>query len=353
MKEIKIGIIGTGNLANVHATHYKNVPGVKLYACCDLNRERAEAFAKEHGVEKVYDTFEELVKDSSLDAVSVITWNNAHCNATIAALKAGLHVLCEKPMAMNAEEGRQMQEAAKKSGKLLMIGFVRRFGTNAEIAKSYIESGALGKIYYAKTRCIRRCGNPLGWFADKARSGGGPLIDLGVHMIDLARYLMGKPKAVSAYGITNSAIGPQENIKHHARYLSKDPLKTSDVEDFASAMIRFDNGAALQVEVSFNAHVEKDELTLELLGEKGGLTIEPELRMHTVQNDILTDITPVYTIPQDAFSAFFAREIEHFVALVRGEETICRNPSEDGIALMEILDAIYKSAEIGGEVKII
>lgn len=352
MKEIRIGIIGTGNLANTHATHYNSIPGVRLAACCDLNRERAEEFAKTHNVEKVYDTFEELVKDPTLDAVSVVTWNNAHCKATIAALEARLHVLCEKPMAMTAEEGRQMQAAAEKSGKLLMIGFVRRFGVNTDIAKTYIDNGALGKIYYAKTRCIRRCGNPLGWFADKARSGGGPLIDLGVHMIDLARYLMGKPQAVSAYGVTNNAIGPQESIKHHDRYLSKDPLTTSDVEDFASAMIRFDNGAVLQVAVSFNAHIEKDELSLELLGEKGGLTIEPELTLHTVQNDILTDIKPVYTVPQDAFSAFFAREIEHFVALIRGEETECRNPAEDGVALMEILDAIYKSAEIGGEVKI-
>jgi len=352
MKEIRIGIIGTGNLANTHATHYNNIPGVRLAACCDLNRKRAEEFAKNHNVEKVYDTLEELVQDPSLDAVSVVTWNNAHCAATVAALNAGLHVLCEKPMAMTAEEGRLMKKAAEENDKLLMIGFVRRFGVNAEIAKSYIENGDLGKIYYAKTRCIRRCGNPLGWFADKSRSGGGPLIDLGVHMIDLARYLMGKPKAISAYGITSNAIGPQENIRYHKRYLSADPSKTSDVEDFASAMIRFDNGAALQVEVSFNAHVEKDVISLELLGEKGGLTIEPELKMYTVKNDILTDITPVYTVPQDAFSAFFAREIEHFVACIRGEETECLNPAEDGVALMEILDAVYKSAEIGGEVKI-
>ncbi len=352
MKEIRIGIIGTGNLAIHHARNYNDVPGVTLAACCDLNRERAEEFAKTHGVEKVYDTFEELVKDPTLDAVSVVTWNNAHCPATVAALEAGLHVLCEKPMALNAEEGKRMQAAAEKSGKLLMIGFVRRFGVNAEIAKSYVESGALGNVYYAKTRCIRRCGNPLGWFADKARSGGGPLIDLGVHMIDLARYLMGKPCAVSAYGFTNSAIGPQENIKHHARYTSKDPLKTSDVEDFASALVRFDNGAALQVEVSFNAHIEKDELTLEILGDKGGMTIEPELQLHTVQNDLLSNVTPVYSVPRDAFAAFFKKEIEHFVACVRGEEKNCLNPAEDGVELMKILDAIYKSAEIGGEVKI-
>ncbi|MBE7024593.1 MAG: Gfo/Idh/MocA family oxidoreductase [Ruminococcaceae bacterium] len=352
MKEIRVGIIGTGNLANTHATHYNNVPGVQIAACCDLNRQRAEEFAKVHNVEKVYDTYEELVKDPTLDAVSVVTWNNSHCKISIAALEAGLHVLCEKPMAISAEEGKRMQAVADKKGKLLMIGFVRRFGLNTEIAKSYIDNGMLGNIYYAKTRCIRRVGNPLGWFADKSRSGGGPLIDLGVHMIDLARYLMGKPKAVSAYGITNNAIGPQSNVKHLYRYLSKDPLKVSDVEDFASAIVRFDNGAALQVEVSFNAHIGKDEISLELLGDRGGLTVEPEMHLHTVQNDIVTNIDPVYTVPKDAFAAFFAKEIEHFVACVRGDETVCRNPAEDGVELMKILDAIYKSAEIGGEVKI-
>ncbi len=135
MKEIRIGIIGTGNLAYHHAIHYNNIPGVRLAACCDLNRERAEEFAQKHNVEKVYDTLEELVKDPTLDAVSVITWNDSHCRATIAALEAGLHVLCEKPMALSAEEGRAMKAAADKSGKLLMIGFVRRFGVNADIAK--------------------------------------------------------------------------------------------------------------------------------------------------------------------------------------------------------------------------
>ncbi len=353
MSKLKVGIIGTGNIAQQHANSYKNLENVEITACCDLSLERATKFAEKNGIAEVYASYDEMLQKADIDAVSVTTWNNAHMPATIAALNAGKHVLVEKPMAMNAQEGRMMKEAAERNGKLLMVGFVRRFDVKTELAKEYIDRGDLGDIYYVKTKCVRRCGNPLGWFADKSLSGGGPLIDLGVHMIDMARYLMGKPKAVSVYGVTANKIGPMEDMRHHYRYLAHSAgTGKCDVEDFATAIVRFDNGAALHVEVSFSAHVAKtSELTLDIMGEKGGLSVEPDLGYYSTKNNILVDEIPRISLSSDMFSSNFAIEIAHFVDCIQNG-TPCRNTPDDGIALMEILDAIYKSAETGKEVLI-
>ena len=143
-----------------------------------------------------------MMAKEELDCVSVCTWNAAHKGATIAALRGGANVICEKPMAMNAAEAEEMLAAAKETGKLLQIGFVRRFGKDADTVREFTDAGVMGDIYYAKATYLRRNGCPGGWFGDKAYSGGGPLIDLGVHVIDLTRYLAGNPNPISAYGVT-------------------------------------------------------------------------------------------------------------------------------------------------------
>ena len=202
MSKIKVGIIGTGSISHLHIQGYLKNPDVELYALCDINEERVKAAGEKYKVSRIYTDMNEMLKLEELDAVSVCTWNSAHAPCSIAALKAGKHVICEKPMAMNAEEARAMKKAADEAGKLLMIGFVRRFGNDANIIKDYQSTDFLGDIYYAKATYLRRKGNPGGWFGDKARSGGGPLIDLGVHVIDLTRFLMDNPKPVSVYGAT-------------------------------------------------------------------------------------------------------------------------------------------------------
>ena len=195
-KKLKIAVIGTGSISREHLDAYKENPNVEIYALCDINKERVEKRAAEYNVplERTFTDKDEMFKAlPEIDAVSVCTWNSAHAECSIAALNAGKHVLCEKPMAMNEEEAKEMKAAADKAGKLLMIGFVRRHGNDCALLKDYIDKGYLGEIYYAKAQYLRRNGNPGGWFGDKSRSGGGPLIDLGVHVIDLVRYLMGNP----------------------------------------------------------------------------------------------------------------------------------------------------------------
>ena len=214
MNSIKIGVIGAGSISEMHFDSYKNNPDVEIYAVCDLNLERAEEKAKKYGASKVFTDYNELLALDELDAVSICTWNNSHAVISIAALRAGKHVLVEKPLCKTVEEAEEIQKAVHESnGKTLQVGFVRRFATNIQVLKKFIDAGDLGEIYYAKASCLRVLGNPGGWFADKERSGGGPLIDLGVHVIDLCWYLMGKPKVVSVSGNTYQKLGNRGNMK--------------------------------------------------------------------------------------------------------------------------------------------
>lgn len=349
MSKVKVGIIGTGSISNLHMLGYNELPNVEVYAACDLNEERVKAFGEKYGIRHTFTDYNEMLKMEELDAVSVCAWNNAHAPASIAALKAGKNVLCEKPLAMSTEEALEMKKAADASGKLLMVGFVRRFGKNTRIMKDFINSGAMGDIYYIKTSCTRRCGNPGGWFSDKKRSGGGPLIDLGVHMIDLSWFLLGKPKSVSVSGAAFYHLGPRTNIKAITRYVPADPDDYCDVEDLAVAFIRFENGAVLSVECSFSQHIHEDKLTLELYGTKSGGTFEPTIEIASEMNDYLVDIKPVYTPDYDIFSANFKSETAHFIdCIVNG--TQCQNPVEDGVEIMKLLDAVYESARTGKEV---
>ena len=206
MAKLKMAVIGTGGISNEHIRGYINNPDTELYAFCDINPEQLKMMAEKYGVpaERTFTDKDEMLKAlPEIDAVSVCTWNSAHAECTIAALNAGKHVICEKPMAMNASEATQMLEAAKRNNKLLMIGFVRRHGNDCEVVRENVDAGTFGELYYAKATYLRRNGNPGGWFGDKSRSGGGPLIDLGVHVIDLVRFIFGNPKPVSVYGVTS------------------------------------------------------------------------------------------------------------------------------------------------------
>ncbi|HPS35344.1 MAG TPA: Gfo/Idh/MocA family oxidoreductase [Oscillospiraceae bacterium] len=351
MKKLKIGIIGTGGIAGNHIESYLKNPNVELYAFCDINEERVKARGEKYGVTRLYTDKDEMLKLKELDAVSVTTWNSQHAPCTIAALNAGKHVICEKPMAMNAVEAQAMADAAKKNNKLLMIGFVRRFGNDCDILKDFVDSGYFGDIYYAKATYLRRNGNPGGWFADKSRSGGGPLIDLGVHVIDLARYLMGCPKPVSVYAATYQKLFDRPGVKDSVLYSASDVSKGEhicDVEDFASALIRFDNGAVIALETSFSLNIKDGVGDIQLMGTKAGARLDPTLEIFTEQNGFMCDIA-LKKPSALSFDGLFQKEIDHWVDCLLGK-TECRAPAEAGVTLMKILDAAYESARTGHEV---
>ncbi len=352
-RKIRVALIGCGNISNSHIGGYKAVPELAdVVACCDLDEKKAKAYAERNNIPAYYTDFNEMLAKENLDAVSVCTWNAAHAGATIAALNAGCNVLCEKPMAMNAAEAKEMEETAKKNGKLLMIGFVRRFGNDADILKKFIDAGTMGDVYFAKATYLRRSGCPGGWFGDKKYSGGGPLIDLGVHVIDLCRYLAGKPKPVSVYGVTYNNLG-DNRANNKKDWVSANNLGIDfqyTVEDFATALIRFDNGMTLNVEASFNLNIKNDTGNIELFGTKAGARIDPQIEFFSDMNNMFVDIKPSGDTSLQ-FSGLFNREIRHFVECVH-DGIPCISPAEDGVTLMKILDAIYQSAATGHEVKI-
>jgi predicted dehydrogenase len=351
MTKLNVGVIGAGSISAFHLQSYEKNDRVNLYAVCDLNEERAKAKAQTYGVKKVYTDYHELLADPLVDAVSICTWNDTHAEIAIAALEARKHVLVEKPLCKTVEDALKVQEAVKRSGKILQVGFVRRYGTNTKILKQFIDAGDIGEIYYAKASCLRRLGNPGGWFADKEKSGGGPLIDLGVHVIDLCWYLMGKPKVKSVSGNTYSKLGNRSNINHLSFYQASDyDPNHNSVEDLANAIIRFENGSSLMVDVSFTLHAKEDEISVKLYGDKGGAEIEPELFLVTEKHNTILNTTPQVDNLKFDFDQGFQNELDHFVLSCFGEKDTL-SPVEDGVEIMKILNAVYESSEKGIEIR--
>jgi len=350
MGKINVGVIGAGSISEMHIKSYFANQRVNLTSICDLNEERAREKAKKYHAEKVYTDYKEMLEDDTLDAVSICTWNNQHAEIAVAALNAGKHVLVEKPLSRTVDEALKVKEAVDNTGKVLQVGFVRRYASNTDILKRFIDSGEIGEIYYAKASCIRRLGNPGGWFSDKERSGGGPLIDLGVHVIDICWYLMGKPKVVSVSGNTYSKLGNRSNIENLSYYKAADfDPNNNTVEDLANAIVRFENGASLMVDVSFTLHAKKDEISIKLYGEKGGAEVEPELALVTEKHNTILNTTPQVDSLTFDFNQAFQNEIDHFVDSCYGEkETL--SPVEDGVEIMKILNAIYESSENSKEI---
>lgn len=350
MKKLKVGIIGAGNISKYHIDAYRKNPDVELYALCDINESRLKMMGEKYGVTRLFTDKDEMLKLDELDAVSVCTWNSEHAPCSIAALNAGKHVLCEKPMATNVEDAIKMKEAAEKNGKLLMIGFVRRFGNDCDIMRDFNSVDYLGDIYYAKATYLRRNGNPGGWFGDMSRSGGGPMIDLGVHVIDFTRYVMGNHKPVSVYAATFKKLFDRSNLKTSKEYLSagKSEKDICDVEDLATAMVRYDNGSVLSIEASFSLNIKNDQGRIEFFGTKGGAKLEPELELYTEINGYMADVNLAAKTALE-FNGLFENEINHFTdCILNGEE--CISPAQDGIEIMQILMAIYESAKTGHEV---
>ncbi|MFC5471381.1 Gfo/Idh/MocA family protein [Cohnella suwonensis] len=353
MNPIRIGVIGTGSISECHLNAYARNANARIVAICDVNEERARKVAAKYGADKTFTDYHRLLADPDIDAVSICTWNNTHAPISIAALEAGKHVLVEKPLARTVEEALAIERAVRSTGKLLQVGFVRRYDPNVKMLREFADRGEFGELYYAKASTIRRLGNPGGWFADVERSGGGPLIDIGVHVIDLVWYLMGRPKAKTVSGNVYNKLGNRSNVKHLSFYKAADyDASKNTVEDLASAVIRFENGASLMVDVSYSLHAKKDEGTVKLYGAKGSFEIDPEVVIVTEKYDTILNIEP-QTDSKAGFSGdpAFQNEIDHFIdCIANGTEQI--SPVEDGVEIMKILSAIYESAAKGEEVRL-
>ncbi|CAG7596389.1 Inositol 2-dehydrogenase/D-chiro-inositol 3-dehydrogenase [Paenibacillus solanacearum] len=351
-KRLKLGAIGTGNIfKGVHMRGWKDHPEVELFALCDVAKDKAEALAEQYGVKHVFADYRELLAMDEIDIVDICTSNLYHSEIAVAALQAGKHVFCEKPDAVSPEEAQKMAEAAKQSGKTLMVMRNNRFRPASQFLKAYIENGHMGDVYTGRCGWIRRRGIPGkgGWFTTKELSGGGPLIDLGVHFIDLTVWLMGNPRPVSVVGATYCKFaGSNVSDSVHSQFGESQANGTFDVEDLATGFIRFDNGATLQIEFSWASNIEEEMNFLELRGSRAGASFKKgELKLFSEIEGILCDIAP--RLPKDVGG--HEKHLHHFVDVVQGHAEPVNTP-ETGVDMIKILSAIYESARTGSEVKL-
>ena len=354
MEKIRIGVVGCGGMGmGCHIPAYKlDKKRVEIVAFCDIIEERAIKAKKKFAPKaKTYVDFNDLIADENVDAVDICTPNYWHSRIAVAALDAGKHVFCEKPDAVSPEEVLKMKAASEKSGKVLMVMRNNRFLGASKYAKEYIEQGNAGDLYAGRCGWIRRRGIPGkgGWFTTKALSGGGPLIDLGVHMLDLAIWLMGNPTPVAVSGCTFCKFADTETSDSvHSAFGEKKEDGIFDVEDLAMGFIRFDNGACLQLEFSWASNIEQESFFVELRGSKAGMKWKNGyLDIFSEDADgKLTDESPTFLKTSGHQS-----NIEHFIdVIVKGDEPVFK--PQQGVDMIKILDAIYKSAESGFEVRL-
>lgn len=367
MAKLKIGFIGCGGIAN-----QKHFPGmsqqkehVDLVAFCDLIPERAEKAAKEYGTPdaKVYTDYHELLADPTIDAVHVLTPNIAHCEITIAALEAGKHVLCEKPMAATTADAKKMLDARDRTGKMLTIGYQYRHFPANQVAKKVVDDGWLGDIYYAEASYLRYRGVPTwGVFTDKSKQGGGPLIDIGTHTLDFTLFLMNNYDVEYVVGTSFEKLGRLLDPDHQGQYNwmgSQDAWnnETYDVEDSAVGHIKMKNGAVINLRASWAINMAKEtgangEAYTMLAGTKGGLdTKEDRVRLNHVVAGHPTiswvgNKVAGYIPGFSQGPAPISKEHEIWVkALMSGKKEDLFVTADQAFVVTKILDSIYYSSK--------
>ncbi len=338
-KKVKVGVIGAGMISAFHLEGYRECSDAEVVAVCDVVADRAKAAAEKYDIPKTFTSAGRMLAMKEIDAVSVCTPNINHMQSTLKALAAGKHVLCEKPIAMNARQAQTMIDATRKAKKKLMIGLNNRFFTGSRFLKKIIEAGKIGKPYYARSLSIRRRGVP-GWgvFGQKKLQGGGPLIDLGVHAIDFMWWIMGRPNPVSAYGITFDHLGSSgQGLGDWG--VGYNPTEFS-VEDMVGGIIRFEDGRALGLDISWAAHTG-DLYWMRLFGTKGGVQLMPEFVIYEMEGK-----TKIDSAPQLGQENQYANEIQHFADCIRrGQQPI--SPGSQAVVVATMLDGLAKAARTG------
>jgi len=349
-KKLRIAVIGTGGIFKAfYWPLIQENKELELIALCDIVPSKAQAYADEAGV-PVYGNFYELLEQQmDVDAIFICTPNLYHSEYTVAALNAGKHVFCEKPDAVSVAEALKMKEAAERTGLHLMVMRNNRYRPESQWLKQAAQSGYFGELYSGRCGWIRRRGIPGkgGWFTTKELSGGGPLIDLGVHMIDLAVWIMGNPKPVTVSGATYCKFANSDFADSaHSQFGESQSEGFFDVEDLANGYIRFDNGATLQIEFSWASNIEQERVFVELRGTEAGFTLDSDnLKVFSELHGALCNSQPLFTAGKGGHPA----NIEHFMDVVLRDAEPDFIPSQ-GLDMIKILEAIYESARLGREV---
>ncbi|WP_059103083.1 Gfo/Idh/MocA family protein [Shouchella shacheensis] len=345
MAKLKVAIIGPGQVAEkAHLPFYRSKEGVEVVAVVGRNAERTAAYARRLGIPRYYTNEEEMYAHEQPDAVSICTPNNLHYEHVLKALSYHCHVLCEKPPAIKASQAKEMAMLAKKNKCLLAYNLHHRASDDARQLKAEISKGTLGEVYCVKAKALRRSGVP-GWgtFTNKEIQGGGPLIDIGIHMLDAALYLLSFPKTVSVQAKSFQKIGTK---KSHGTFGEWDPHKFT-VEDSLFAFIELENDGLLQVETSFALQMKEESiLNVELFGEEAGATLFP-LHIYADKDGTLVH----HLRKQEADSCRQEKSIHVFIDGCLGRQADLVT-GEEGYVLMRMIEAIYESAEKGEKIRL-
>lgn len=353
-KTTRVGIIGCGGIANgKHMPALKKVPNCEMVAFCDIILERAEAAAKKYGTEDaaVYTDYKELLKDESIDVIHVCTPNRSHSFITVDSLEAGKHVMCEKPMAINSAEAKKMLDAAERTGKLLSIGYQSRFRSDSQYLKAEAENDTFGEIYFAKATAIRRRAVPTwGVFLNEEEQGGGPLIDIGTHALDLTLWVMDNYKPKYCVGTTYHKLN--KDTDQGNMWGNWDPEKFT-VEDSAFGFVVMENGATVILESSWALNsLEVREAVTSVSGTKAGADMLDGLRINGIRNGRQYVLKPDFSSGSVAFNdgdvAEDAADIEErlWIEATRGGALPITKP-EQAYCVTRILEGIYESAKSG------
>ncbi|OZU88318.1 dehydrogenase [Virgibacillus indicus] len=345
MKKLRMGIIGVGGIAQGrHIPAFLQLQDrVELTAVNDMNQERAEEVAEKFSIPHVFSNYHDLFKE--VDAVTICTPNKFHAEISIAALAAGVHVLCEKPMAMTAEECERMVEASKKAGKLLSIGYHYRYTEAGQTAKRAVLNNEIGDPLVTRVQALRRRKVP-GWgvFTNKELQGGGSLIDFGCHMLDLAIWLLGDPEPAEVMGTTYNRLSKSPNqINDWGAF----DHETFEVDDHVTAYITFENGISLQFECSWAANIKEDAIHLSISGADGGMNVYP-FELYQPKLGIMMESTAKAEHNETAAGHVQA---ENFVNSCLGEAELVVKP-EQAMKVSKIIEAIYQSSETGTSVRL-
>ncbi len=360
-KKFRIGIIGTGGISSSHIRSYLKQPDVEIVAGADLIPGKAEKKFAEFGIEgaKTFTDYKEMIDTVPMDAVSVCVYNVAHAECTIYALEHGLHVLLEKPFTVTLEEAAEVMRAEKKSGKIVSVGFQPRFDANMQMIKKIVESGELGRVYYAQTGGGRRHGIPVSWsetFIEKDKAGLGALADIGCYSIDLVMNALGNPRPLTVTGTATDYFGTTPEA--YAGVGKPECAKKFTVDDFASAYIRLEGGIVLDFRIAWYMHLDTSGDTI-IMGTKGSLRIpstecwngtfdKPMTLYHDVAGKPVETVIPL--IPHDGVE-LFDKKIRSFLdAIIGGKEAPV--PTSQILYNQAILDGIARSSESGHEVEI-
>lgn len=347
---LKVAVIGVGGIVSTHMPGWQESPHAEVIAACDINETFLKSWGAKHGVKTLTTNPADIINDPDIDIVDICTPNNYHAPVAIAALDAGKHVLCEKPLAPTPDAIRQMIAARDRSGKMLMTAQHHRFSGVSRAMKAEIDAGALGQVYHARGWMLRRAALPTRpGFVLKAQSGGGACIDIGVHILDTTLWFMGNPKPISVTGIARTELAKQPG----AFGIWGDIPKEMEVEEFASAFVRFENGATMILEVSWmlhhNTRGEYEDMQMWLYGTEGGAHW-PKCEIYHSNNAARQHFNRQLMILDDKREPHALECIEFAQAIVDGAPSPV--PAEQSLQVMTILDAVYRSQESGAEIRL-